>query len=149
MNINVKALKQKIDSSEKIALIDVRESYEHEEFNIGGTLIPIGDLPMKISDIDIEKDAEIVVYCRSGNRSGMGQFVLREAGFTNVYNLEGGMLAWQEAFGGWSDLRVFCWDASSRDLVRLDFQIQVNAANVISHSLSFLKVDYFNLNSMV
>ena len=98
--MDVIELKQRIDNSEEITLIDVRESYENEEFNIGGMLIPIGDLPMKISDIEVKKDAVIVVYCRSGNRSGMGQFVLLEAGFTNVFNLEGGMLAWLEAFGG-------------------------------------------------
>ena len=98
MNINVKDLKSQLDKNEVITLIDVREGYEHEEFNIGGMLIPLGDLPMKLAAIEAEKDSKVVVYCRSGNRSGMGQFILREAGFTNVLNLEGGMLAWQEAF---------------------------------------------------
>ena len=98
MNINVKELKQQLENNEQITLIDVREVYEHEEFNIGGELIPLGDFPLKFSDLELDKNEKIVIYCRSGNRSGMAQFILREEGYTNVLNLEGGMLAWQEAF---------------------------------------------------
>jgi len=51
------------------------------------------------SSIEMDKDQELVVYCRSGKRSGMAQQLLRQAGFSNVRNLEGGMLAWMDAFG--------------------------------------------------
>lgn len=96
MNITTEQLKKRLDNNESIHLIDVREPYEHEEFNIGGTLIPLGDLPMKLADLSMEKSETIVVYCRSGNRSGMGQFLLKEAGYADVLNLEGGMVAWEE-----------------------------------------------------
>ena len=99
MNISVSDLKSKLDNQDIVILIDVREPYEHEEYNIGGELIPIGVLQDRIPDLDIEKDADIVVYCRSGNRSGMGQYLLKEAGFSSVLNLEGGMIAWQEMVG--------------------------------------------------
>ncbi len=99
MNITVQELKSKFDENKPISLIDVREAHEHEEFNIGGKLIPIGELPQQIPDLDIASEAEVVVYCRSGNRSMMGEYLLREAGYTNVWNLAGGMLAWQEMMG--------------------------------------------------
>lgn len=84
-----------MDDGNAPALIDVREQYEHEEFNIGGQLIPLGDLPARIPELELETDRDIVVYCRSGQRSMMGQHLLKESGFEKVYNLEGGMLAWQ------------------------------------------------------
>ena len=80
-------------------LIDVREPYEHEEFNIGGTLIPLGDLVAAIPELMAHKDEEVVVCCRSGNRSGMAKQLLDASGFTNVRNLTGGLLAWQASFG--------------------------------------------------
>jgi len=80
-------------------LIDVREQYEHEEFNIGGDLVPVGNLMAAIPDLMAHKDEEVVVYCRSGNRSGMAKQLLEVSGFTNVRNLTGGMLAWQASFG--------------------------------------------------
>jgi len=96
MNISVQSLREKLDQGEDISLIDVRETYEHEEFNIGGELIPIGSMTAAISELELPKDKSIVVYCRSGNRSMMGQHLLKAAGFSNVLNLEGGMLAWQD-----------------------------------------------------
>ena len=94
MNITVQDLKKRLDNQDQITLIDVRESYEHEEFNIGGSLIPLGELPAKIPDLDVEKQADVVVYCRSGNRSMMGH-LLKEAGYTNDL-ISKVMLAWQE-----------------------------------------------------
>jgi len=61
MDINVKELKEKLDNKEDFVLIDVREPYEHEEFNIGGQLIPVGSLPNKISTLEGHKNDEIVV----------------------------------------------------------------------------------------
>ncbi len=99
MDINVRDLHARLSSGEKIALLDVRETYENEEFNIGGSLIPLGEVAANASSIEMDKDQELVVYCRSGKRSGMAQQLLRQAGFSNVRNLEGGMLAWMDAFG--------------------------------------------------
>jgi len=98
MDITVKQLKEKLDKEENFILIDVREDYEHEEFNVGGQLIPLGDLQYKLDEMEDKMEAEIVVYCRSGNRSAMAQEILEQHGFSNVRNLEGGMLQWQETF---------------------------------------------------
>lgn len=99
MDIDVKELKEKLDKGEDFVLIDVRESYEHEEFNVGGALIPLGNIPAALEDLEDHKEDEIVVYCRSGRRSATAQEIMRQAGFKNVRNLEGGVLAWAEVFG--------------------------------------------------
>jgi rhodanese-related sulfurtransferase len=99
-NITVEQLKERMDAGEKINLVDVREPAENMEFNIGGTLLPLGKIQtMQVDDIDDLKDDEVVLYCRSGNRSGQAAFFLESMGFKNVKNLTGGMLAWQEKFG--------------------------------------------------
>lgn len=98
MNIDVTELKEKLDRGDDFVLIDVREPYEHEEFNVGGQLIPVGIIQAKIADLKEHQHDEVVVYCRSGGRSGMAQQILQRAGFTNVRNLTGGMLAWKDAF---------------------------------------------------
>lgn len=99
MIITVQELKKKMDSGEKFILIDVREPYEHQEFNIGGKLIPMGSVPYALEELESQKDEEIILYCRSGNRSGMAQEFLMQQGFKKVLNLTGGMLAWVDAFG--------------------------------------------------
>lgn len=98
MDITPKELKAKQDKGEDFVLIDVREPYEHEDFNVGGQLIPVKTLPNRIDELKAHKDAEVVVYCRSGARSGMAQQFLKAQGFSNVRNLTGGMLGWREAF---------------------------------------------------
>ena len=92
-------LKERLDKGEKVTVIDVREPYEFEEFNIGAQLIPLGELPGKLEELAHLKDQEIVVHCRSGARSSNAKMFLEENGFTNVRNLVGGMMAWQENFG--------------------------------------------------
>jgi len=99
MDITVKELKEKLGKEEEFVLIDVREEHEHEEFNVGGKLIPLGDVMHAVDDLEEEMENEIVVYCRSGNRSAMAQEILEQHGFSNVRNLEGGMMAWEAAFG--------------------------------------------------
>jgi len=100
MDINVQELKERLDKNDdSFILIDVREPHEHEEFNVGGKLIPLGSVPHELDDLEAHKDDEIVVYCRSGNRSGRAQQFMEQSGFHNVRNLEGGMLAWMEAYG--------------------------------------------------
>ncbi|MDZ4071275.1 MAG: rhodanese-like domain-containing protein [Sediminibacterium sp.] len=96
--ITVQELKSKIDNGESIHLVDVREPHEHAEFNIGGTLLPLGKVQtMQVDDIEDLKNETVYVYCRSGNRSGQACLILGTMGFTNVINVAGGMLAWQEA----------------------------------------------------
>jgi rhodanese-related sulfurtransferase len=99
--ISVEELKTRIDAGESLYLLDVREPGEHEDFNIGGTLLPLGQIRnMQTEDIDDWKDQEVICYCRSGNRSGQACMILESAGFSNVKNLTGGMMAWQDRFGG-------------------------------------------------
>lgn len=94
--ITVQELKAKIDAGEQFNLIDVREPHEHAEFNVGGLLLPLGKVQtMQIDEIESMKDEPVYIYCRSGNRSGQACLILETAGFTNVINIAGGMLAWQ------------------------------------------------------
>ena len=80
MDIEVKELKIKLDRGDDFVLIDVREPYEHEEFNIGGRLIPLGELPLVMESLSEDPEMEIVGYCRSGNRSGMGKYMMEQGG---------------------------------------------------------------------
>lgn len=98
--ISAQEVKKRIDDKEQLHLVDVREPYEHEEFNIGGVLIPLKKIQsLEIDELEPLKDQEVICYCRSGNRSGQACLLLETAGFTNVKNLTGGMLGWQENFG--------------------------------------------------
>jgi len=100
-DFTVQELKKKMEDKEDFVLIDVREQYERDEFNIGGELATLQTtLIDKISELKNNTDQEIVLYCRSGNRSGMAKQLFMQAGFTNVHNLLGGMIAWKEAFPG-------------------------------------------------
>jgi rhodanese-related sulfurtransferase len=81
--------------SEKINLIDVRQPEEHAEFNIGGILLPLGNImSMQIESIEDLRDEEIICYCRSGQRSMQAAMMLETMGFSNVKNLAGGMIGW-------------------------------------------------------
>lgn len=97
--INVQELNERINEGVSLNLLDVREPFEHEEFNIGGILLPLGDIRVgDIESIEHLKNQEIICYCRSGNRSGQAAMVLESLGFTNVVNVTGGMLSWNENF---------------------------------------------------
>ena len=92
-------LKLRLDAGEKLHIIDVREPYENAEFNIGGTLVPLGHIQnMQLDELEELKNEEVIVYCRSGNRSGQACQILEMSGFKNLKNLTGGMLNWQETF---------------------------------------------------
>ena len=100
-NITVDELKKRLDAGEELHIVDVREPHENAEFNIGGVLIPLGQIQsMQIDEIEDLKNKEVIFYCRSGNRSGQACMFLDAMGFKNTRNLVGGMLAWQEKFGG-------------------------------------------------
>ena len=97
--ITADEIKTRLDAGENLHLVDVREPDEHTEFNIGGTFLPLGKIQvMQIDDIDGLKDEEVICYCRSGVRSAQACLMLETFGFTNVKNLEGGMLNWREKY---------------------------------------------------
>lgn len=88
-------LKQLIASKSDIQIIDVREDYEYEEANINGTLIPMGEVMDRVNEIS--RDKKVIVHCRSGKRSETVIKALEaQHGFTNLYNLTGGILAYLE-----------------------------------------------------
>ena len=92
--IDVSTLKSKLDAGESLHLVDVREPSEHDEFNIGGILLPLGNIRVgEIDSIEDLRDKEVYLYCRSGNRSGQAALILESMGFSNVTNVVGGMLA--------------------------------------------------------
>lgn len=97
--ITAEELKARLDAGEQLNIVDVREPHEHAEFNIGGMLIPLGKVQLlQIDDLEDMKEDELIVYCRSGNRSGQACMMLDMAGFRNTKNLVGGMLRWREVF---------------------------------------------------
>lgn len=97
--ITAEELKARLDSGEKLHLVDVREPQENAEFNIGGILLPVGNIRnMQIEEIEDLKEKEVICYCRSGNRSGVACQILDSVGFTNTLNLAGGMLEWQKKY---------------------------------------------------
>ncbi len=97
-DITTDELKKRMDEGEKLNIYDVREQYEYEEFNIGAVLIPLGDLPSRLAELEHLKNEEIILHCRSGKRSGQAKMFMLEYGFANVRNLIGGMVDWQEKF---------------------------------------------------
>jgi rhodanese-related sulfurtransferase len=91
-------LKEKLDNKDELILIDVREAFEHNDFNIGGTLIPMNTVLEQIENIP--KDKPVVLYCAKGIRSAIVIQRLEEKyGYTNLINLSGGMYAWRKATG--------------------------------------------------
>jgi len=99
-NITVEELKERMDAGEELHLVDVREPSENEEFNIGGILLPLGMIrSMQIDEIEDLADKEVILYCRTGNRSGQAAMMLETMGFQNTRNLVGGVVAWQQKFG--------------------------------------------------
>ena len=86
-------LKQRLDRGDKLTIIDVREPHEYQINRISGsTLIPLGDIQKRINELD--PDAELIMQCKSGARSGKAADFLRSQGYKRVLNLKGGILAW-------------------------------------------------------
>ena len=92
--MTVEELKQQLDAKKDLFILDVREPHEYQICNLNGYLIPLGDLPKRVHELDSSRD--IVAHCRSGVRSGKAVTFLRQAGFTKVHNLTGGILAWAD-----------------------------------------------------
>ena len=93
-DIQVEELKKRLDRGDDLFILDVREPHEYQICNLGGYLIPVGDLPMRVNELDSSR--EIVAHCRSGGRSAKAVNFLRQAGFKKVHNLAGGVLAWAD-----------------------------------------------------
>src|SRR3981189_554093 len=94
--ITVEELKRKLDAKEDVCFLDVREPHEYPIANLGAPLIPVGSIEARIGELSAQKNREVVVHCRSGARSRKAAVVLKQAGFTNVSNLAGGILAWAD-----------------------------------------------------
>jgi rhodanese-related sulfurtransferase len=95
--ITAKEVKQRLDAGEPLILIDVREPYEHDEFDIGGTNIPVTELPFRLDELKQLGNGDLVLYCQSGNRSILAQKLLAmQFGIEDSYNLKGGVNAWKE-----------------------------------------------------
>jgi adenylyltransferase/sulfurtransferase len=94
--LSVEQLKAELDAGRKPFILDVREPHEYQIVNIGAPLIPLGQLSQRLNEIPVGKDEEIIVHCRSGARSQKASLELKTAGFTNVKNLAGGILAWAD-----------------------------------------------------
>ncbi|HTQ87596.1 MAG TPA: molybdopterin-synthase adenylyltransferase MoeB [Candidatus Solibacter sp.] len=92
--ITPKELKARLDRGDDLYILDVREPHEYQICQIGGHLIPLGDLPRRVNELDSSRD--IVAHCRSGKRSADAVAFLKQAGFKKVWNLKGGILAWSD-----------------------------------------------------
>jgi rhodanese-related sulfurtransferase len=93
-DITVEELARLREQDDELVLVDVREESEYEAVNLGGRLIPLASLSERLDELD--RDGHIVVHCRAGNRSATAVEQLREAGFTNAWNLNGALVAWRE-----------------------------------------------------
>jgi molybdopterin/thiamine biosynthesis adenylyltransferase/rhodanese-related sulfurtransferase len=94
--ITVDELKRKLDAKEDIFVLDVREPHEYLIANLGAPQIPVGEVERRCGELAAQKNREVIVHCRSGARSQKAALVLKQAGFTNVSNLTGGILAWAD-----------------------------------------------------
>jgi sulfur-carrier protein adenylyltransferase/sulfurtransferase len=92
--ITPKELKTRLDRGDDLYILDVREPHEYQICNLGGHLIPLGELSRRAAELDSSK--EIVAHCRSGKRSAEAVDFLRKAGFKKIWNLKGGILAWSD-----------------------------------------------------
>jgi sulfur-carrier protein adenylyltransferase/sulfurtransferase len=87
-------LKTRLDRGDDLFILDVREPHEYQICNLHGHLIPLGELPRRVNELDTSR--EIVAHCRSGKRSADAVEFLKKAGFQKIWNLKGGILAWSD-----------------------------------------------------
>lgn len=96
-SINVNELKELKDSNADYVLIDVREIHENENAEMGGILIPMGEISERFSEIP--KGKKVIIHCRSGVRSAnVISWLEQNHGYENLYNLEGGIMAWAATY---------------------------------------------------
>jgi len=93
--ISALELKNRLDKGDELYILDVREPHKFAENNMGGVLLPLGKIAqLEIDDIEDWRNKEVIVHCRSGMRSMQAIMMLESAGFSNLSNLEGGIIAW-------------------------------------------------------
>jgi molybdopterin/thiamine biosynthesis adenylyltransferase/rhodanese-related sulfurtransferase len=92
--ITPRELKARLDRGDDLYILDVREPHEYQICNLKGHLLPLGELPRRVHELDSSR--EIVAHCRSGKRSAEAVDFLRKAGFRKILNLKGGILAWSD-----------------------------------------------------
>ncbi|MEX0994779.1 MAG: rhodanese-like domain-containing protein [Balneolaceae bacterium] len=92
--ITVQELHLKKKNGDSFFLLDVREPFEYQISNIDGKLIPLDQLSDRLEEIDVQKNEEVIVMCRSGSRSAKATKMLIDQGFSNVKNLKGGVNEW-------------------------------------------------------
>ncbi len=91
MDIKVSELKNRLNDGEKLNFFDVREPWEYEESNIGAKLMPLTSIPDQLIELSTLKNQEIIVHCKTGNRSNQAKIFLESNGFTQVRSLLGGI----------------------------------------------------------
>lgn len=96
--ISVELLKARLDKGEVFHLIDVRETWEYEEFNLGARNIPLSALMNFMPELEDWKEEEIIVHCKMGGRSMQAVAILEQFGFKNVKNVPGGIEEWKSKF---------------------------------------------------
>lgn len=92
--VTVQELKDMMDRSEEFQLIDVREPFEYEVSNLNGLNIPLAGILIEADKVS--KDVPVIIQCRSGKRSAQAVMLLEQQGYTNLANLQGGILAWRD-----------------------------------------------------
>jgi molybdopterin/thiamine biosynthesis adenylyltransferase/rhodanese-related sulfurtransferase len=92
--ITPRELKTRLDRGDDLFILDVREPHEYQICNLNGQLIPLGELPRRVHELDSSR--EMVAHCRSGKRSAEAVDFLKKAGFRKIFNLKGGILAWSD-----------------------------------------------------
>ena len=98
LELSALELKERMDRNDAIVLVDVREHWERQIIDLpeyGQKRLPMGELPGRYGELD--QNAEVVVYCRSGARSDNAARFLRHMGFGTVLNLVGGVLSWRDS----------------------------------------------------
>lgn len=101
--VTVQELKDMMDRNVEFQLIDVREPFEYEVSNLNGVNIPLAGV--LIESDKISKDMPVIIQCRSGKRSAQAVMLLEQQGYTNLANLQGGILAWKDQIN--PDMEVY------------------------------------------
>lgn len=94
--LSVEELHARYETGTPVVLLDVREEYEYDIINLEGILIPVGELESRLHELEAHREAEIIVHCRTGNKSADAVKLLREHGFSKARNLKGGITAWAQ-----------------------------------------------------
>ena len=93
--IPTKEVRQRIDAGESLCLLDVRRQEEWDEMNVPGAIhIPLDELEARLNELDAYRSTELIVYCRTGNRSSQACMLLDMFGFEHPVNMQGGVVLW-------------------------------------------------------